>query len=91
MPTEDSSISRERAAVALAMLVTPGQIAESLDQSVGRVRRLLNTRRGDIAPVGRLGHVRAYDRSAISQVRDALAVIDKHLSDGTRPEVRRRK
>lgn len=62
-------------------LITIGVIADTLQTSPDRVRRILQTRR-HIKPAAYAGHARLFTSEAISQVRRELNAIDARRAKG---------
>lgn len=60
-------------------LITPGVIARELDEPLHRVLHILATRAA-IKPIARAGRIRLYSRSALSQVRAELDIIDSRFA-----------
>jgi len=54
-------------------LLSPGEIADALNEKVSRVTYVLNSRK--IKPVQRGGHTRLYRPAVIERVREELAIV----------------
>lgn len=61
-------------------LITSRVIAESLNQPLHRVRRVLASR-DHIRPAAYAGHMRLYHRDAIAKVRHELTAIDARRAE----------
>lgn len=61
--------------VTIDSLVTPGEIARTLNQPLHRIQHILQTR-AHIRPVQRVGIVRAYAAEVIEDVRREIEAID---------------
>lgn len=64
-------------------LLTPGVIADELDEPLHRVLHILATR-SHIKPRARAGILRLYDRQAVGMVREALRSIDDSRTNSRR-------
>jgi hypothetical protein len=65
----------------ITQLVTLGDIARRLGESLERVRRILATR-PHIRPVARAGNTRVYSVSVIAQVQDEIDAIEQRRQRG---------